>query len=103
VSDGPSPLGDALRQWARRRRSVDLLVITDVRRLWPDLVAAPLAARCVPEVVRDGVLYVRVPTGAFAERLRMDAASILEGLAVLGERAPRALATVVGEVRPRRK
>ena len=103
MSEGPTPLGDALRQWARRRRSVDLLVISDVRRLWPDLVASPLAERCVPEVVRDGVLYVRVPTGAFAERLRMDTTSILAGLAVLGERAPRALATVVGDARPRRK
>ena len=95
--DGPKSLGDSLRELVSRYRHVDLSVMDEIRSRWQALAGDALAGRCEPEVVRDGALYVRVPTGAFAEALKRSSASILEGLADLGERAPTELRIVVGE------
>ncbi len=97
VNEGPRSLGESLRQLAARYRKVDLLVIDEIRQRWPEIVGEALARRCTPELVRDGALIVRVPTGAFAERLRMDERSILSAYADLAERAPTSLKIVVGE------
>ena len=94
--DGPQSIGDSLRALAKRYRKVDLLVIDEIRARWSDVVGDTLAQRCVPEVVREGVLVVRVPSGAFAERLRMDESAILAAYADLETRAPSALQIVVG-------
>lgn len=94
--DGPRSLGDSLRQLAAKYRKVDLFVIDEIRNRWPEIVGEALATRCYPELVRERVLVVRVPTGAFAERLRMDERTIVASLLDLGDRAPTSLQMVVG-------
>jgi len=95
--DGPRSLGESLRDLVSRYRHVDLNVMDEIRARWPALAGEALASRCEPEVVRDGVLYVRVPTGSFAEALRRASGRIVKGLEDLGERAPREVRIVVGE------
>lgn len=91
----PVPLSDVLDTVAGRLRKVDLRLIDEVRRRWPDVVDPVLAEHCRAEFIKSGVLVVSVPSGAFAERLRRDEASILEGLRTLGDAAPKALRTVL--------
>ena len=93
--DGPRALGESLRALAARYKKVDLLVIDEIRDRWAELVGDVLAQRCTPVLVRDGVLVVQVPSGAFAQRLRSEEAHIVEGLKVLGDRAPKALRITV--------
>jgi hypothetical protein len=47
--------------------------------------------------VKNGVLLVSVPSGAFAQRVMSDATTILEGFSSLGTRAPTALRTVLAK------
>ncbi len=93
----PKSLGELLDTLAGRLRKVDLRLIDEVRNLWPGVVEPVLAEHCRPEFVKNGVLLVSVPSGAFAQRVQADAASILEGLAPLGERAPTSLRTVLAK------
>lgn len=80
-----------------RYKRVDLYVIDEIRNRWPEVVGESLAARCVPELVKDGELIVRVPNGAYAERLRSDERGVLRRLAEISERAPTGLRVVVGD------
>ena len=93
--EGPARLGDVLNTVAGRLRKVDLRVVDEVRELWPSVVDRVLAEHCRPEFIKSGVLVVSVPSGAFAERLARDSASIVAGLASLGDAAPKALRTVL--------
>jgi len=95
-SDQPQSLSDLLNTMAKRVRKVDLRVIDEIRALWPTLVEPAVAELCRPEFVKNGVLVVAVPSGAFAQRISMDAPTIIAGLASLGERAPLSLRTIVG-------
>ncbi len=90
----PTPLGELLDTLAGRLRRVDLRVIDEARALWPRVVEPALAEHCRVELIKDGVLIVSVPSGAFAQAIRMNTPSILEGFSVLGTRAPRAIKTV---------
>jgi hypothetical protein len=74
-----------------RYRKVDLAAIDVVRDRWLQLVPEPLASRCEPLAVQDRTLVVAVPNGAYAERLALEAAQILEGFADMGEHAPKAV------------
>lgn len=94
-NDQPRGLGELLETLAGRLRKVDLRLIDEVREMWPDIVEPALAQHCRPEFVKNGVLLVSVPSGAFAERITMDSTRILEGFAPLGERAPTSLRTVL--------
>lgn len=87
----PEALANALEAYVRRFRRVDVNVMAEINERWPDLVGRSIAERCRPEIVRDGVLLIGVPSGAFAERLELDAEAILAAFADLGERAPTAL------------
>ncbi len=91
----PAALGDLLDSLAGRLRRVDLRVIDEARRLWPTVVDAVLAEHCRVELIKDGVLVVSVPSGAFAERVAQDSPAILAGFAVLGASAPKAVKTVI--------
>jgi predicted nucleic acid-binding Zn ribbon protein len=93
--DHPAKLGELLNTLAGRLRKVDLRDIDEIRELWPRIVDPVIAEHCRPEFVKSGVLLVTVPSGAFAQRLMRDAASILEGFAPLAERAPTSLRTVL--------
>ncbi|MDE3065869.1 MAG: DUF721 domain-containing protein, partial [Acidobacteriota bacterium] len=93
--DPPARLGEVLTTLAGRLRRVDLRLIDEVRRRWPEVVDTVLAQRCHPEFVKDGVLVVRVPSGAFAQRLMHESARIVAAYADLGAGAPRALRTVL--------
>jgi predicted nucleic acid-binding Zn ribbon protein len=93
--DEPVTLGELLDTVAGRLRRVDLRLIDEVRRLWPTIVDPVLADTCRPEMIKDGVLVVSVPSGAFAARVTSDAASILRGFEALGERAPTSVRTVL--------
>jgi predicted nucleic acid-binding Zn ribbon protein len=56
-----------------------------------------LAEHCRPEFVKNGVLLITVPSGAFAQRITQERESILLGLAPLGDRAPTTLRTVLAD------
>ena len=87
-NDGPRALSESLRALASRYRKVDLLVIDEIRDRWEQIVGPVLAQRCTPMLVREGVLIIEVPSGAFAERLSSEQVRILEALSDLGQRAP---------------
>ena len=91
----PAALGELLNTLAGRLRKVDLRVIDEIRSLWPSIVDPVIAEHCRPEFVKNGVLLVSVPSGAFAQRVMSDATTILEGFAPLGAKAPTSLRTVL--------
>ncbi len=93
-SDQPTPLGDLLHTMANRVKKVDLSVMEEICSLWPTLVAPVIAQVCHPEFVKNQVLVISVPSGAFAQQIALEQESILQGLAVLGDRAPRSLRTI---------
>ncbi len=93
--DGPRALGESLRALASRYKKVDLFIIDEIRDRWELIVGDALASRCTPTLVRDGVLVVEVPSGAFAERLRSEESHIVTALSELGERAPTGLRITV--------
>jgi predicted nucleic acid-binding Zn ribbon protein len=97
-NDFPRPLGEILHTMAGRLRKVDLRIIDEVRRLWPEVVDPVLAEHCHPEFVKNGVLLISVPSGAFAQRINAERESILRGFSSLGEQAPTSLRTVLSEV-----
>jgi predicted nucleic acid-binding Zn ribbon protein len=96
-NEHPRPLGEILNVVAGRLRRVDLRLIDEVRRLWPGAVDPVLAAHCQPEFVKNGVLIIRVPSGAFAQRINAEHESILRGFSSLGEQAPTSIRTVLSE------
>ncbi|MFZ1063760.1 MAG: DUF721 domain-containing protein [Acidimicrobiales bacterium] len=96
-NDQPRPLGEILNVVAGRLRKVDLRLIDEIRRLWPEVVDPVLAQRCQPEFVKNGVLLIRVPSGAFAQRINAEHESILRGFSSLGDRAPTSIRTVLSE------
>jgi predicted nucleic acid-binding Zn ribbon protein len=93
----PAKLGELLNTLAGRLRKVDLRDIDEIRELWPRIVDTVIAEHCRPEFVKNGVLLVTVPSGAFAQRVMSDATTILEGFAPLGKRAPTSLRTVLAK------
>jgi predicted nucleic acid-binding Zn ribbon protein len=93
----PAKLGELLNTLAGRLRKVDLRDIDEIRTLWPRVVEPVIAEHCRPEFVKDGVLLVSVPSGAFAQRVMSDATTILEGFSSLGPRAPKSLRTVLAK------
>jgi len=88
-------LGELLNTLAGRLRRVDLRLIDEARALWPTVVDAVIAEHCRVELIKDGVLIVSVPSGAFAQRVMSQSPSILEGFLVLGAKAPSSLKTVL--------
>ncbi len=95
--DAPGELGELLRAIAFRMRKIDVLAIEEIQRRWMELVGDMLARRTTPEAVKNRVLIVRVPSGAFAERLQMEERRIVNALSDLGDRAPTSLKIVVGK------
>ncbi|HEY5092931.1 MAG TPA: DUF721 domain-containing protein [Acidimicrobiales bacterium] len=93
----PAKLGELLNTLAGRLRKVDLRDIDEIRELWPRIVDPVIAEHCRPEFVKNGVLLVTVPSGAFAQRVMSDATTILEGFAPLEQRAPTSLRTVLAK------
>ena len=91
----PSPLGELLNALAGRLRRVDLRVIDEVRRIWPTVVDPVFAEHCRVEMIKDHVLIVSVPSGAFAQQIRLRETTILSGFSSLGESAPTSLKTVL--------
>ena len=91
----PSPLGELLNALAGRLRRVDLRVIDEARRIWPTVVDPVFAEHCRVELIKDHVLIVSVPSGAFAEQIRLRETTILSGFSSLGESAPTSLKTVL--------
>lgn len=96
-NEGIVPLSDLLNTFAGRLKKVDLRIIDDVQALWPTIVEPIVAQRCTPEMVKDGVLIIRVPSGAFAQRVLSDSPQILAGFSVLGDKAPTAVKTRISE------
>jgi predicted nucleic acid-binding Zn ribbon protein len=96
-NEQPATLGDLLNTLAGRLRKVDLRLIDEIRALWPSIVEPAIAEHCRPEFVKNGVLLVSVPSGAFAQRITTESVSILVGFASLGDRAPTSLRTVLSK------
>jgi predicted nucleic acid-binding Zn ribbon protein len=82
---------------AGRLRKVDLRLIDEIREMWPRIVEPVIAEHCRPEFVKNGVLLVSVPSGAFAQRVMSQSTTILGGFSSLGERAPHALTTALAD------
>ncbi|MGC2486146.1 MAG: DUF721 domain-containing protein [Acidimicrobiales bacterium] len=93
--DPPSHLGELLDALAGRLRRVDLRVIDEARRIWPSVVDPAFAEHCRVEMIKDGVLIVSVPSGAFAQQIRLQETTILSGFSSLGTSAPTSLKTVL--------
>ena len=91
----PASLGDVLNTLAGRLRKVDLRLIDEVRQLWPDVVDPVIAEHCRPDFIKDGVLVISVPSGAFAQRVQLETTTILAGFSSLGTRAPTSLRTSI--------
>jgi predicted nucleic acid-binding Zn ribbon protein len=96
--DHPEPLDRLLDQLAQRWRRVDVRLIDHVRELWPAVVDPVLATSCRPEFIKDRVLLVSAPSGAFAQRVIQETPAIVAALAVLGEQAPTSVRVRVGVV-----
>jgi len=67
--DQPAELSELLDTLAGRLRRVDLRLIDRARELWPTVVEGPLGEHCRVELIKDGVLIVSVPSGAFAQQI----------------------------------
>ena len=91
----PASLGDILHVVAGRLKRVDVRLIDQVRAIWDDNVDEVLRGRCQPLFIKDSVLVVEVPSGAFAQRITQDSARILADFESLGEDAPRSIRTVI--------
>jgi predicted nucleic acid-binding Zn ribbon protein len=91
----PAALSDVLNTLAGRLRRVDLRVIDDARRLWPTVVEPVIAEHCRVEMIKDGVLIISVPSGAFAQQIVRQTSTILSGFSSLGTGAPTSLKTVL--------
>ena len=96
--DEPRQLGDVLHVLAGRLRKVDLRLIDEIRALWPTIVDPVVSEHCRPEFIKNGVLLVTVPSGAFAQRVTMDSPAILDGFASLGDRAPTSVRAVIAKM-----
>jgi len=94
-NEQPKTIGDLLNVVAGRLRKVDIRAIDQIRELWPTIVEPVLAENCRPEFIKNGVLLIRVPSGAFAQRILSETNTILEGFSPLGVNAPTALRTVL--------
>jgi hypothetical protein len=79
---------------AKRVKKVDLTLIEQIRAIWPTLVDAAVCEVCQPEFVKNRVLVISVPSGAFAQHIHLEQEAILGGLTTLGNRAPTSLKTV---------
>ena len=84
-----------LNALAGRLRRVDLRVIDDARQTWPTVVDPVIAEHCRVEMIKDGVLIVSVPSGAFAQQIACERSTILSGFSSLGKGAPTSLKTVL--------
>lgn len=93
-SNEPASLGDILRVVATRVKKVDLTLIEEIKAIWPSVVDPVLATACHPEFVKNSVLVISVPSGAYAQQIAFEHESILEGLSVLEQRAPTSLKTI---------
>lgn len=91
----PAALSELLDTLAGRLGRVDLRLINEARQLWPTVVEPLLAEHCRVELIKDGVLIVSVPSGAFAQRVVMQSPAILRGFSSFGKRAPTSLKTVL--------
>lgn len=93
--DQPAELSALLDTLAGRLRRVDLRLIDRARELWPTVVEGPLGEHCRVELIKDGVLIVSVPSGAFAQQIVAKSPTILRGFSSLGKGAPSSLRTVL--------
>jgi predicted nucleic acid-binding Zn ribbon protein len=93
--EDPAPLSDILNTLAGRLRRVDLRLIDRARELWPTVVDSVIAEHCRVELIKDGVLIVSVPSGAFAQQIRLESSSIIDGFSSLGSSAPTSVKTVL--------
>ena len=59
------------------------------------VVEGPLGEHCRVELIKDGVLIVSVPSGAFAQQIVAKSPTILRGFSSLGKGAPSSLRTVL--------
>lgn len=95
--DEPVELSDALNSLASRMKRVDLRLIDRIRTIWPDVVDPLVAERCEPLFIKDGELLIRVPSGAYAQRILSQKTTILEACAALGPGAPTSLRTTLAQ------
>ncbi len=91
----PSTLAELLDTLAGRLRRVDLRLIDEARAIWPSAVEPAIAEHCRVELIKDQVLIVSVPSGAFAQRIQQHTKAILRSFSTLSSGAPTSIKTVL--------
>ncbi|MEK6598614.1 MAG: DUF721 domain-containing protein [Gemmatimonadota bacterium] len=77
----PLPIAEVLRSWARRAGLTRRLDLAQAVEDWPERVGPQIAAVTRAEsVTPDGILWVRVPSAAWATELSMMTPRILAKL-----------------------
>jgi hypothetical protein len=66
----PAPVGDALREFLKRRGWGERLTGATASQRWEEIVGADLAARCEPVRLAGGTLVVRAESQVWAAQLR---------------------------------
>jgi predicted nucleic acid-binding Zn ribbon protein len=95
----PSTLSELLDTLAGRLRRVDLRLIDEARARWTTSVDPVLAEHCRVELIKDRVLIVSVPSGAFAQRVQQQSPTILRSFSTLSSGAPTSIKTVLREAK----
>lgn len=93
--DDPQVLGDILNNVAGRLKRVDIRLVDQLQSMWDETAEESLQGRCRPLFIKDGVLVVSVPSGAFAQRISQDSTKILSAFESLGTKAPRSIRSVI--------
>jgi predicted nucleic acid-binding Zn ribbon protein len=84
---GPVGIGDAVTRYLARNGLDERLKQAGVIEEWAALVGPQIAQVTTPEsIARDGTLFVRVATAAWAQELQMQTPMILERLRAGGRR-----------------
>jgi Dna[CI] antecedent, DciA len=91
VDNRPTRLSEVLLSVASRLRKVDLQLAEELPTLWSRVEDVATREHCRPLFIKDGLLHIEVPSGAYAERVRAQTTTILEIFATLGDRAPHSL------------
>jgi predicted nucleic acid-binding Zn ribbon protein len=75
---GPRPLGLALDRVTRELAPRTLLA--EVQRAWPVAAGEAVAAQCVPDAERDGVIVVACASAVWAQELDLLSERVVERL-----------------------
>lgn len=96
----PKPLGELVGALVAGRGWSERMALGRLRDAWPRVVGALVAGRSEPVRLRDGVLTIRVESGAWANELTLLAPTLAVKVdAFLGGGSVRAVKVTAGPIR----